>query len=52
MAKTKVLTIIVQNEPGAVAAIAKALGSANVNILALLRTARVDLVLPSSSSSG
>jgi hypothetical protein len=35
MAKTKVLTITVQNQPGALAAIAKALGSAKVNILAL-----------------
>ena len=40
MAKTKVLTITVQNQPGAVAAIAKALGSAKVNILALLGTAQ------------
>jgi len=40
MAKAKVLTITVQNQPGAVAAIAKALGSAKVNILALLGTAR------------
>ncbi len=40
MAKTKVLTIAVQNQPGAVAAIAKALGSAKVNILALLGTAQ------------
>jgi hypothetical protein len=39
MAKTKVLTITVQNQPGALAAIAKALGSAKVNILALLGTA-------------
>jgi hypothetical protein len=38
MAKTKVFTITVQNQPGAVAAIAKALGSAKVNILALLGT--------------
>jgi len=30
MAKTKVLTITVQNQPGAVAAIAKALGCANL----------------------
>ncbi len=40
MAKTKVLTITVQNKPGAVAAVAKALGSAKVNILALLGTAQ------------
>lgn len=40
MAKTKVLTITVQNQPGAVAAIAKALGNAKVNILALLGTAQ------------
>jgi hypothetical protein len=40
MAKTKVLTITVQNQPGAVAAIAKALGNAKVNILALLGTAK------------
>jgi len=40
MAKAKVLTITVQNQPGAVAAIAKALGSAKVNVLALLGTAR------------
>jgi hypothetical protein len=39
MAKTKVFTITVQNQPGAVAAIAKALGDAKVNILALLGTA-------------
>jgi hypothetical protein len=39
MGKTKVFTITVQNQPGAVAAIAKALGSAKVNILALLGTA-------------
>ena len=40
MAKAKVLTITVQNQPGALAAITKALGSAKVNILALLGTAR------------
>ena len=40
MAKTKVFTIAVQHQPGAVAAIAKALGSAKVNILALLGTAQ------------
>ena len=38
MAKTKVFTIAVENQPGAVAAIAKALGSAKVNILALMGT--------------
>ena len=38
MAKTKLLTISVQNQPGSVATIAKALGSAKVNILALLGT--------------
>jgi len=40
MAKTKVLTITVQNQPGAVAEITKTLGSAKVNILALLGTAQ------------
>ena len=40
MAKTKVFTITVQNQPGAVATIAKTLGSAKVNILALLGTAQ------------
>ncbi len=40
MAKTKVFTITVQNQPGAAANIAKALGSAKVNILALLGTAQ------------
>lgn len=40
MAKTKLFTIAVQNEPGAVAGIAKTLGSARVNILALLGTAQ------------
>ncbi|MGD0130376.1 MAG: ACT domain-containing protein [Terriglobia bacterium] len=40
MAKTKVLTITVQNQPGAVAEITRALGSAKVNILALLGTAQ------------
>ena len=39
MAKTKVFTLTVQNQPGAVAAIAKVLGSAKVNILALSGTA-------------
>jgi len=40
MAKTKVFTLTIQNQPGAVAAISKALGSAKVNILALLGTAQ------------
>jgi hypothetical protein len=40
MAKTKQFTIAVQNQPGAVAGIAKTLGSAKVNILALLGTAQ------------
>jgi len=40
MAKTKVFTITVQNQPGAVAEITRALGSAKVNILALLGTAQ------------
>jgi len=40
MAKTKQFTISVQNQPGAVAEIAKALGSAKVNILSLLGTAQ------------
>ena len=40
MAKTKVLTITIQNQPGALAAVAKALGSAKVNILALSGTAQ------------
>jgi hypothetical protein len=40
MAKTKVLTITVQNQPGAVAEITRALGSAKVNILAVLGTAQ------------
>jgi len=40
MAKTKQFTINVQHQPGAVAAIAKALGNAKVNILALLGTAQ------------
>src|SRR5271157_1012552 len=38
MAKTKVLTITIQNQPGVLAAIAKALGSAKVNILAVSGT--------------
>jgi len=40
MAKAKQLTISVQNEPGAVARIARTLGDARVNILALLATAQ------------
>jgi hypothetical protein len=39
MAKTKQFTISVENQPGAVARIAKALGESKVNILALLGTA-------------
>src|SRR5260370_11120961 len=40
MAKTKQFTISVQNGPGAVGEIARTLGSAKVNILALLGTAQ------------
>ncbi len=40
MAKTKQFTISVQNQPGAVAKIARTLGNAKVNILALLGTAQ------------
>jgi len=40
MAKTKQLTIPVQNEPGVVAGIARTLSNAKVNILALLATAQ------------
>jgi hypothetical protein len=40
MAKTKQFTISVDNQPGAVARIAKALGDAKVNILALLGTSQ------------
>jgi hypothetical protein len=40
MAKTKQFTITVENRPGAVAAIARTLGNAKVNILALLATAQ------------
>jgi hypothetical protein len=40
MAKTKQFTIAVDNQPGAVAGIAKTLGSAKVNILSLLGTAQ------------
>jgi hypothetical protein len=38
MAKTKQFTIAVENRPGAVAEIAKVLGNARVNVLALLGT--------------
>lgn len=38
MAKTKQFTITVDNQPGAVARIAKALGDSKVNILALIGT--------------
>lgn len=40
MAKTKLFTIPVQNQTGAVAEIARILANANVNILALLGTAQ------------
>jgi hypothetical protein len=40
MAKTKQLTISVENRPGAVAEVARTLGNAKVNILALLGTAQ------------
>jgi hypothetical protein len=40
MAKTKQFTVTVENRPGAVAAMAKTLGDARVNILALLGTAQ------------
>lgn len=40
MAKTKQFTIAVDNRPGVVAEIAKTLGDAKVNILALLATAQ------------
>src|SRR5450759_140184 len=40
MAKTKQFTISIENRPGAVAEIARTLGSAKVNILALLGTAQ------------
>jgi hypothetical protein len=40
MAKTKQFTIAVDNQPGAVAGIAKILGNARVNILSLLGTAQ------------
>jgi hypothetical protein len=38
MAKTKLISITVDNKPGAVASIAKTLGDAKVNILSLLAT--------------
>jgi hypothetical protein len=40
MAKTKQFTITLDNQPGAVAAIARILGDAKVNILSLLGTAQ------------
>jgi len=40
MAKTKQFTIAVDNQPGAVAGIAKTLGNAKVNILSLLGTSQ------------
>jgi hypothetical protein len=40
MAKTKQFTIAIDNQPGAVAHIAKTLGEAKVNILSLLGTAQ------------
>ncbi len=40
MAKTKQFTITLENRPGAVAEIARTLGNAKVNILALLATAQ------------
>jgi len=40
MAKTKQFTISIENRPGAVAEIARTLGSAKVNILTLLATAQ------------
>jgi len=40
MAKTKQFTIAMDNQPGAVAAIARTLGDARVNILALMGTAQ------------
>jgi hypothetical protein len=39
MAKTKQFTVTVENQPGALAKIARTLGNAKVNILALLGTA-------------
>jgi hypothetical protein len=40
MAKMKQFTVAIENRPGAVAGIAKTLGNAKVNILALLGTAQ------------
>jgi hypothetical protein len=40
MSKTKQFTMTIDNQPGAVAAIARALGDAKVNILSLLGTAQ------------
>ena len=40
MANTKQFTVTIENRPGAVAEIAKMLGNAKVNILALLATAQ------------
>jgi hypothetical protein len=40
MAKTKQFTVVVGNQPGALAQIAKTLGNSKVNILALLGTAQ------------
>jgi hypothetical protein len=40
MAKTRQFTITVENQPGALAKIARTLGNAKVNILALLGTAQ------------
>lgn len=40
MAKTKQFTITVPNQPGALAVIAKPLGAAKVNVLAMLATAQ------------
>ena len=40
MAKTKQITIGIENRPGAVAEIARTLGNAKVNILSLLATAQ------------
>ena len=42
MAKTKQFTISVEHRPGAVAEIARTLGNAKVNILALLGTAQAE----------
>lgn len=40
MAKIKQFTITIENQPGAVAEIARVLGKANVNVLSLLGTAQ------------